>query len=115
MPFKKGQSGNPKGRSKGKRAFTQILADRGDLPHVVGNEVLTAKDAVAERVWEFVATGRVRLGDKVLEAESSDEWLRAVRWLYSQIDGPAKFDDDSDRNVIVNVVKKRKPLPNESR
>jgi hypothetical protein len=115
MPFKKGQSGNPKGRPEGKRAFTRILVDRGNLNAVIGGEVLTAKDALAARIWEFVTTGRVTFGDEVLKAETTAEWFTAARWIYFQIDGPAKFDDDSGRNVIVNVVKKRKPLPNESR
>jgi hypothetical protein len=68
--------------------------------------MLTGKEALARRVWEFVATGQVKLGGSVLKAESVADWLGTVKWLYTHIDGGARPQlDREDGEVVVTIVR----------
>ena len=107
----KGQSGNPGGRPPKHRMLTQLLQEGGEDPLVIGGETLTGQQALARRIWEFVATGQVTLNEGVLKAESIADWLITVKWLYTHIDGPAKPASEVDNEVILTVVR---GLPNGS-
>jgi hypothetical protein len=105
----KGKSGNLKGRPPKNRALTRLLQESGEAPLIIGGEQLTGQQALARRIWEFVATGQVMLGDEPLKAESIADWLATVKWLYTHIDGPAKPTPEIDNEIILTVVR---GLPN---
>jgi hypothetical protein len=69
-----GQSGNPKGRKPNSRTLAEILRQKGEALVTLGNEQLSAQEALAEAVWQFVITGEVWLMGKKLQAQSAGEW-----------------------------------------
>src|SRR5262245_51315583 len=99
MPFQPGKSGNPGGRPKRDRAFTQtlieagqgVLEDADDTPH---------QRRVAELLWAAAASGWLRFPDERTMPLDPREWFSLVRWLYLQIDGPpatrVKFGRDEE-------------------
>jgi hypothetical protein len=103
----KGKSGNLKGRPPKNRALTRLLQESGENPLIIGGQQLTGQQALAHRIWEFVATGQVLLGDEPLKAESIADWLTTVKWLYTHIDGPAKSapETEIDNEIILTVVR----------
>lgn len=101
----KGQSGNPKGRPPKERALTRILAEGGNEPLVMGGETLTGNVALARRIWHFVTLGEITLGGTTLRAESVADWLAAVKWLYTHIDGPAQVEGDGENELVVTVMR----------
>ena len=104
--WKKGKSGNPRGRPPKARSLTRLLEACGETPLVIEGKTLARKEALAERVWELVTTGKVTLGKSVLEATSVAEWLAVVRWIYSHIDGPPHpTGDNEDNELVVKVVR----------
>jgi hypothetical protein len=112
--WRKGRSANPQGRPPQNRQLTRILEECGKESLYIGSETLTCEQALANRLWDLASTGQVQLtAGRVLKIESAAEWLALAKWIYTHIDGPAKSDEDHDRQVIVNVVRKKKPLPNE--
>lgn len=72
MPFKKGKSGNPKGRPKKGKALTDILIDvgAGKIKYIGGTKV-ERKEALAMVLW-----------DKALNGD-----VNAAKYIYDRIDG----------------------------
>ena len=60
MGFKKGQSGNAKGRPPKNRTLTAILEKAGNTKHVVGGKPVAAKKLMADLLWETTLTPEQR-------------------------------------------------------
>lgn len=95
MVWKKGESGNPKGRPPKRRALTEILLSKGSKTVVVDGKHISRKIYVANEVWRLLVEGKVRFLDgRVLEVERVDDWVNAAKWLYMQIEGMPKINAD---------------------
>lgn len=106
-----GQSGNPKGRKPKHRPLTEILQRQGEEMVIIGGEAMSAKEALARKVWQFVTTGEVSLMGKRLEAQSVSEWASVVKWLYSHAEGSRSDEAEEEPEIIVRV-KRENPYGN---
>jgi hypothetical protein len=103
--WKPGQSGNPKGRKPQKRTLTEMLRLKGEAVIIVGGEPISAQEALAKAVWQFVTTGEVWLMGKKLEAQNVNEWASVVKWLYTHIE-PARLQEaEGEPELVVQVVR----------
>jgi hypothetical protein len=86
MPFKKGQSGNPKGRPKEGTSWAAVLEKIGG-EKLKGSD-LTKKEAVARKLWAEAAKGQ--------------PW--AINALMDRLDGkPKQVVDQTTRQVSVVI------------
>jgi hypothetical protein len=107
-----GKSGNPGGRPAKHRALTEMLRIKSDDQVSVGGEVMSGKEALAKAVWQFVTTGEVWLQGKKLEADTSSEWLNAVKWLYTYMEPPKAGEADVEQEMTVRIERVQKPYLN---
>lgn len=91
MTFRKGESGNAKGRPKKNRTLTDILEKAGSTKRVYGQGV-APKNIVAELLWQAAATGQVTFPDGTTRTLDVQDWSAVVKFLYQQIDGPPKTE-----------------------
>jgi hydroxymethylglutaryl-CoA reductase len=100
-----GQSGNPRGRKPKGRALTEILRLRGEKTVSIGGEQITAEQALAEVVWQFVLTGEVWLMGNRLKAQNVSEWASVVKWLYSHVEPTNMQEPEEEAQLIVRVTR----------
>jgi hypothetical protein len=122
--FKKGKSGNPRGRPPKSRALTAMLAAAGGKKMVrSGSEKgVQARRVLAELIWDAATTGMVKF-DPAGEAQAlpPKEWVSVVKFLYEQIDGPAPAAVAVDMTTqgqplgitMVEVIKTARPATQE--
>ena len=112
--WKPGQSGNPSGRKPKGRALTELLRLKGEEVISIGSEPVTAQEALAKAVWQFVTTGEVWLMGKKLAAQNVGEWASVVKWLYMHVEPPNLRETENEPEIIVQVIREDKtpqPLP----
>lgn len=88
MAWKRGQSGNPKGRPPKRRALTDLLersastkfADREGTP-------IAAKKLFAGHIWEGLATGQINFADGVKIILDDNSYVALAKMVLGQIDG----------------------------
>ncbi len=114
MPFAPGQTGNKRGRPPKKRALTQILEKAGGRKIQRGDKQVAQKQALAQMLWQVAMTGTVTFPAVGLEPEQTvklapDDWFDAVKFIYTQVDGPVKtgiFDEiPDDRDIQISFVR----------
>ena len=70
--FKKGESGNPKGRPKKEVCLTDILREQGELKDVeYGGEKITRAEALAKKLYALAMSGDVN----------------AIKYIYDRAEG----------------------------
>lgn len=96
MPWKPGQSGNPKGRPPKHRALTDLLEKAGSKTvEDIDGKKRNSKRILARIMWEFVINGKAQFPDgSVIVAEDSDDWLAVAKFIYQHIDGPPPKEID---------------------
>ena len=72
MPFKKGKSGNPRGRPKKGQALTEILNEKLDQEH--GKAKKLKREVIAEKIISLAISGD----------------LGALRYIFDRLDGRPK-------------------------
>ena len=101
--WKPGQSGNPKGRPRKKRALAELLRAKGEEAIAIGSMEMSGQDALAIAIWQVAITGEVWLGGRRLEVQSVTEWASVVKWLIDTIEPATTIEPESD--VVVRVVR----------
>lgn len=111
MPWKPGQSGNPKGRPPASRALTEILRKAGNrrIPHNGMPKKRGRKYILADLIWQAVTLGEVTFPDGSTLEIKGQAWLQVLQWLYRHIDGDApqhvKMEDISDYAAAAAAVR----------
>ena len=80
MPFKKGQSGNPKGRPKLEESWAGMMREICDEEVKVGSATMSRKEAIARKLFS--------------EAAKGEAW--AINALMDRMDGRPKQALDVD-------------------
>ena len=80
MPYRKGQSGNPGGRPKKDREFTQLLERRGAQTLEVDGKRVASKRVLADMVWDAVLTGIIKFPDGTELKLKPLYWVDLTKW-----------------------------------
>lgn len=92
MAFRKGESGNPKGRPPKARGLSDILEKAGAAQVDINGDKVSGKKLLARLLWQGALTGAVEMPGGVIMVLQSDQWLGLVKFIYAQVDGPPKQD-----------------------
>lgn len=84
-----------------------MLRERGETLLTVGDQAITAQEALSKAVWQFAVTGEVWLAGKKLKATTVSEWANVVKWLYSHIEPTSHkpVDEPDEHEVVIRVVR----------
>lgn len=83
------------------RILTELLKQTGDDKVILedGTETTYSKHT-ARLVWEMASRGSVRFDDGRLLKSSARDWQSTVSFIYNQIDGPAKTEQDVNMSFL---------------
>ena len=111
MPFKPGQSGNPKGRPSKERALTSILEVELGKPITTADGVKVARKRLIAQLMAQIATeGRVTLPNgRELVVNDLKELADILKWIYRHIDGEKTHIDVT--SLGESVAKRIEILP----
>jgi hypothetical protein len=88
-----GKSGNPKGRPRKGRTLTDALREGGERKMYDDmGRLMPVKDVLAWLIWDFVTRGEISMAGLIYQVNNTEEWLRAVKWLYAHVDGGAELE-----------------------
>ena len=74
-----------------------------------GNRV-PGKQVIADLMWQVATLGHATFPNGKQLSMAPQDWMGAVKWIYSHIDGaakPAELDDETDTRPLVSV----RPFP----
>ena len=91
-PFEPGVSGNPNGRPPKIRSLTALLEKELEQQGEGGDK--TRQEIMAAMTAKLISEGRAEFPDGREVEVNSREWIDLMKWVYAQIDGPPKNDDD---------------------
>lgn len=88
MPFVKGQSGNPKGRTPNRVATAELLRAAGELTYP--GKAQTLRERAARAMWEQACKGNVQ----------------AMAWITDRMDGkvPDRVQMEQQGRQVVRVI-----------
>lgn len=89
--WKKGMSGNPKGRPKKAATLTEILEDLGKVKDVSNGkgDTIARKEALAAKLWQMAIKGD----------------LGAIKYIFDRIDGKPEITEHIDATVHGGVLR----------
>jgi len=95
--WKKGQSGNPKGRPKKGQTMTDLLETELSKKGLGGNTSFTARQAVVQKLLRLAT-------DEAVEASTR---LAAIKYIFDRLDGRPEVTqkitaDDAPQVVIIH-------------
>ena len=100
--FEPGTSGNPTGRPPKTRALTTLLEKQLEKKNE-GAEI-ERREVMAEIVAQLVSQGHAKFPDGTSLEIAPREWLDLVKWVYAQIDGPPKNDDELRKLTDAEII-----------
>jgi hypothetical protein len=88
MPWKPGQSGNPKGAPKKARVLSERLRAAGSKTIEIDGKQVAGSIVAARIAWEGITHGKLRFPDDAEDTVLSfDQWLGLVKFVYGQTEG----------------------------
>jgi len=100
--FRKGQSGNPKGRPKGSKNFATIFHDVGRQKVKVTDNGITREitkfEASAMQLMNKAAAGDMRALNTLAP------WVRLFQEVVEESEKPTQFSNENDKEVMENIL-----------